>query len=199
MNMSGYCSIALCLLAAPAAAQPVTESQPMVVVPGDRVELQLESSRPDVTFMLQTRAAESRYSYAEGYDRICTAPCRAQLSLGTYRLALSRLDDGDTEWTSIDEAVRITGPGSLRAQYEDASGLRTAGYITLGAGGGVGALLVALGIGGGAFDNGEGFPIWSLVIGTAVTVVCLITGTVLALQDDDATVSFTPAARAPMI
>lgn len=186
-------SIVFCLLAAPAAAQQSAEAQPAIVVHAERAELQLEANRSDVTFMVLTREAHSGALSAEGYDRICTAPCRAELPVGTYRLALSLHDDGDTDWTAIDDSVRISGPGLLRAEYDDASGLRTAGYITLGAGGGAGALLVALGIAGGAFENGEGFPIWSLVIGTAVTVVSLVTGGVLAAQDDDATVRFAPS------
>lgn len=133
---------------------------------------------------------------ATSFTRLCTAPCRAQLPGGTYKFGLSLDDDKVVE---ADDAISVSDGSRLRATYNDKSGVRTAGWVTMVGGGIAGLVLVATGMrdvcNNGTTTDRYGqdqclAPDKELTtggkIGSVIFFGSIITGIVLVLQKDSA-------------
>ncbi len=105
---------------------------PLVTVNAPRAHLHVTSDQDDVTFMVKTAEATAGISgtfasvHAEGYDRICTAPCDATLPTGTYTLGLAQ---GNDSATRVDDPVHIYGDSVLHGHIESRTALRVGGIL----------------------------------------------------------------------
>jgi hypothetical protein len=167
-------------------------------------QVHLEADEPGVSFKLKTAEfGAAGYGLSFGvYAPLCTAPCTALIPEGNHSIALAMggrapVDGGD---------VSITGPSTIRGEYESKSALRTAGWVTLLGGpvlfmgGGMG-LGFALGTKSCVNDPTTGGPVCStapsigpILAGFGLALASAVTGLVLVLQRDSATVSVTPVA-----
>ncbi|MBM4362107.1 MAG: hypothetical protein FJ104_05465 [Deltaproteobacteria bacterium] len=120
------------------------------VPPAHLVPVRLTATSSDVTFHLRTATLEGRVSgfvwgdptmgtgwwsgkvKADAFGRLCTAPCDAVVEVGAQGFSLSK---GDGKLVRVDEDVAVLQPSTLRGEYDDNSGLRTAGWLTAVGGG----------------------------------------------------------------
>jgi hypothetical protein len=137
--------------------------------------------------------------YAAAYAPLCEGPCTLTLARGEHRLALSK--DGGRAVPA--EPVFIPGPSRLHAEYDDHSGMRTAG-IVVGLGGlAAGIVMLAESVGTRQVCDASGCYAadhlnGGLVAGGIVTIlVSSIVGSVLALQPDRAFITVTPLGLSP--
>jgi hypothetical protein len=77
-----------------------------------------------------------------GYKAICTAPCKAELPVGTHALAMAYRGSPPREAPPV-QLER--GPARLHGDYVSRSGTRTAGFIVGPAGFLAGAVVIAIG------------------------------------------------------
>jgi hypothetical protein len=131
-------------------------------------------------------------SRIDQFERLCTAPCTAEIPQGTYRLGLS-LDDGDVVSTEVSSDLK--GKLRLQGEFESNRGARTAGWIIGGAGQLVGLLLAlqttqkcSTEIPGLCKDERP-----YLVPGAGIMLGTLAIGLILLLQRDHAYVTVRPA------
>jgi hypothetical protein len=121
----------------------------------------------------------------DNFERLCTAPCAAELPEGTYRLGLS-LDDGAV----VPAEPPVNAQGSLRLQghVESYAGVRAGGVVIAIAGGIAGVVLSLQGkqncdTGVASFCTTE-HPY--LVHGMVVLGVSSLVGLIMALKKDEA-------------
>jgi hypothetical protein len=131
------------------------------------------------------------------YAPVCEGPCTRTFASGEYRFGVSKAGGGVVPLAP----VRIVDPSSLRVDYVDRSGLRTAGVV-LGLGGLAGGtvmLFAALESKGlVCTDDGLGCyqsrhtNVGLLIGGIAVMVGSLVAGSVLATLPDEGRISVVP-------
>lgn len=203
-------------------AQAPPPPQPAAVSPerdpNDKADLKVVANEPGVEVQVKTGKANlSGFTWTGGrhggigafsgtasvYSTLCIAPCRTSLPVGSHRLGLTL--DKDSSVVEVESPVSITGPGTLRADYESRRGLRIAGLVT-----GLGGGLVGLGLFYASFDSGskncdsygfcmKGAPDSSLLYGGLGLIgVSTLVGFILVLQPDKATVTFVPGAPSPI-
>jgi hypothetical protein len=200
---------------APAAVAPPPAQH---VESGDKVELKVEANEPEVEVQVKTgqanlvgmawvggsRGGVGAFSgTASAYSTLCIAPCRTSLPVGSHRLGLSMGNNSSV--VEVLSPVTITGPGTLRAEYESRRGIRIAGLVIA-----VTADVIGLGMAYGAFASRpqqcdsygfcmKGEASSGLIYGgLAVAAIGTIVGFVLALQGDKAAVTFVPGAPSPV-
>lgn len=119
------------------------------------------------------------------YAELCVAPCDVELPQTHLALAAAR---GDTVHR-FTEPLGVDGPTGVRIDWDDRSGLRLAGWITLIAGSVVGLAVGGLSLGLASDDVAlaGGTATGAAVIGGSVVV-----GLVLALMEDGARVRVRP-------
>ena len=121
------------------------------------------------------------------YAPICADACVTRVPRGEYRLALSK-DEGPAVPVG---PVAIEQSSTLRADYIDRSGLRTAGAV-VGIGGIVGGIaLVVASLSTGHGDDHLNGPLFGGGVGLIVSSA--IIGSILGLQRDEAHVTITPS------
>ena len=170
---------ALCVSAEARAADP---APPPVWPPGSGVTLTLESTPPGATFLVRSQQFAGWYwgrraphrAWLIRYAPLCVAPCSVQVPRGNFHLAMSTSDEGvaDSRMT-----LRITGDTTVRGEYVSHQGTRTAGWITLGAGLGVGGFLLVSGFSQANRDHtnvGEVLAGTGIILGTAIVSAILI-------------------------
>ncbi|MCC6648729.1 MAG: hypothetical protein IT374_24590 [Polyangiaceae bacterium] len=133
-------------------AGPVEEKAPrgpraMVEVTGDTAPVKIVSSQSDVTLHVRVSSSTattlgsavgvgtggfmsvgggSGITSGRGYQRVCSAPCDANVATGKYTLALSRGNGAPVEAEGL---VEIPGPSTMEVKYTSYSGLRAAGTV----------------------------------------------------------------------
>jgi opacity protein-like surface antigen len=200
--------------AAPAApAAPPPSYGPLVTVDATSLRVHFESADPNLAFSLRTGSATVAGSVggrgyvgvATAYTDLCVAPCDVTLPAGTHRLALSKDGRGPVE---AEEPAVLREPSTVQGTYIDHRGLRTAGWVSLLGGIGIGGVLMATSFrttttcdGTGSCSSGPSINQSQLGAGTAVGVVGAVVGLILILQGDAARVRVLPlsgaAAAAP--
>jgi hypothetical protein len=146
----------------------------------DEARVHFESFPADTDFHIRTGGPHS-------YERICSAPCDANLPTGKQRLALALKGRAPVE---PDDAVAIEGASRVTGTYVDNHGTRVAGWIFFGLSIGTGTALMALAFANPAPDSGPNTALFGsavLVIGGGVTF-----GLILALHHDRVTLEVTP-------
>lgn len=108
------------------------EVKPYVVREGQEARLHLTSTPEGLTFHRQTGSAmaigRGGSAYAEGYERLCTAPCDITVPAGTEVIALSQ----GNEPPRVAEPVSFpAGESRLVGSFESRAGVRAAGWIIL--------------------------------------------------------------------
>jgi len=162
-----------------------------------------------VGYVFAGRASGVVAMRSKQFKRICGVPCTSSLEPGTYHLAMSK---GDHAPVQDDDAVTIDGPSRASAKYTDNSGLRVAGWVTMGVTVFAGTLMMleAFGTtqsctpstqyGSGAYgftDPGYCSPTPTtnsglLAAGAVVGIGGMLTGLVLILQHDHVSFRVTP-------
>lgn len=125
------------------------------------------------------------------YQPICEAPCDATLLSGRHRLALSLQGNRPVE---INQPIDLSGDAVVEGRYVDKSRIRKAGWAVFAAGAITGMALMFASV------NYNYDPIYGQQIryrpmfytGVGLFVSSIITGSVLASQDDEATVNVYP-------
>jgi hypothetical protein len=192
---------------APVPAPGALPVSPRNAEPAAPAEVRFEPETPDLALLRQTgersyrhvtRFASVQYDirYYERrvesqYAQVCAGPCTTELVPGEYALAISK--NGRSPVPA--EAVRLDGPSTVQASYDDRRGLRILGGVILavGVGGGVSLIVVSAATqtcnGGGCSSNFNG-TIFGASIG--IIAAAAIAGTLLASMEDTAHVSVTP-------
>lgn len=118
-----------------------TDVRPYATIQTRGAQLKLLGSEKDVTFHLQTAEAHAPGIQAQGFSRLCTAPCGVEVPEGVHRFGLSR-PSGDVAAGGDD--VSVHDGDTVRGTYDSRQGLRTFGIalipISIGAGVGMFAL-----------------------------------------------------------
>ncbi len=122
---------------APSPTIPVAISAVRVDAPP--VSVRFESSQPDLTLFVKTREASSFLAggswsgrpwtarvHSEGYNRICTAPCKAIMPAGSYRLGLG---DDKHSVLGFPKTLKLEQPSIVVGKIESNKGIRIAGLI----------------------------------------------------------------------
>lgn len=127
------------------------------------------------------------------YQPICEAPCDATLLSGRHRLALSL--DGQRP-IEVQKPIDLSADAIVEGRYVDKSRIRKAGWAVFAAGAITGMALMFASV------NYRYDPIYSgqqiryppmFYTGVGLFVSSIITGSVLASQDDEASVNVYPA------
>lgn len=126
------------------------------------------------------------------YQPICEAPCDATLLSGRHRLALSLHGKPPIE---INDPIDLSVDSVVEGRYVDRSRIRKAGWAVFAAGAITGMALMFASV------NYRYDPIYGQQIrypamfytGVGLFVSSIITGSVLASQDDEASISVYPA------
>jgi opacity protein-like surface antigen len=192
--------------AAPAApAAPPPSYGPLVTVDATSLRVHFESADPNMAFSLRTGSATVAGSVggrgyvgvATAYTDLCGAPCDVTLPAGTYRLALSKDGRGPVE---AEEAAVLREPSTVQGTYIDHRGLRTAGWVSLLGGIGIGTILMASAFaqktttcdGAGSCSTSPSVNQSQVGAGAAVSLVGGLVGLILILQGDSASVRVLP-------
>jgi hypothetical protein len=154
------------------------------------VRVRFESPQPGVAFHRVTATAGfggwGGSLAIHQFERLCAAPCARELRRGSHQFALSLGDGAALPAPAVD----IGANGVVTGQYVDRSGLRTAGWLTMGLGipAGLAAALAPL-----ATTNelsGDANWIGWLTAGASIAVIAAIVGFVLGMQPDGAVIRF---------
>jgi hypothetical protein len=166
----------------PPLAQPVTVQKEMA-------QLTLRADEPGLTYYIYHGATGGAVGpnavvILHSFDRLCTAPCKANLPAGSYRFALSREADEPTEARpSIDLSA---GPSTLDGRFVSRRGTRIAGWILLS------VAAVAFGATTALAMTGSSIPL-SATMGTALAGGAFTgAGVFMVLRRDTARVDHTP-------
>jgi hypothetical protein len=127
------------------------------------------------------------------YEPICEAPCEATLLSGRHRMALSL---GGSRPVEVAQPIDLTADAIVEGRYVDKRRLRKAGWAVFAAGAITGMALMFGGVNY-RYDpvtTGQSirFP-GMFYTGVGLFVSSIITGSVLAAQDDEAYVNVYPA------
>jgi hypothetical protein len=125
------------------------------------------------------------------YQPICEAPCDAKLLSGRHRLALSLEGKRPIE---IAQAIDLTADSVVEGRYVDKSRIRKAGWAVFGAGAISGMALMFASVNYN-YDPRFGQQIrytGMFYTGLGLFLASIITGSVLASQDDEAYVNVYP-------
>ncbi len=127
-------------------------ARPMVEVTNESIPVKITSAQPDVTLHVRVSSSTattfgsgvgvgtggfmsvgggSGVTSGRGYQRVCSAPCDANVARGKYTLALSR---GNGTPVEAEELVAIDGPSTMEVKYSSYAGLRAAGTVVTVAG-----------------------------------------------------------------
>jgi hypothetical protein len=179
----------------PEGSPPDEEHKPYAIIHAERAHLSLVSDEGIVTFHLQTGTTglvDTPSVKAEGYDRLCTAPCSVDVPAGAHRFALSN-PSGDV--VATDNDVIVKGSETLRGHVVYRHGMRVGGILlaSLGPALGVGAIVLGVGLSSNAQSEA---PTPLILGGTAVAVVSLIAGLIMATRFDYSVVHVEPSAAA---
>lgn len=102
-------------------------------VMGKQIPMRFTSPQSDVTLFVHSHTSEGSawsleggavHAVVNGYSRVCTAPCEARLTEGTYRMGLSQ--GGSVIETGF---LDVREPLELEGKVEDRSSLRTMGWV----------------------------------------------------------------------
>ena len=133
--------------------------------------------------------------YGEGvtksYQPICEAPCEATLLSGRHRVALS-LDGGKP--VNVKQPIELSEEAVVEGRYVDKRRLRKAGWATFAAGTIAGMAMMFASVNY-RYDPGFGQQIRyppMFYTGVGLFVGSIVTGAVLAAQDDEAYVNVYP-------
>jgi hypothetical protein len=179
-------------------------TKPYVTVHGREARLHIIADEPGVTFHRQVSSAVAvgggGSAYANGFERICTAPCEVSLPAGTETIALSR--DGDPPIAG-DPVQLPAGEAQLRGSFNTHEGVRMAGWLTL-IGGVLGGAALALTSSSKGQDCSNGTCVESTNLNVAQLAVGIATfgagmgvGLTLVRVSDAATVEVESASAAP--
>ena len=128
----------------------------------------------------------------KAYEPICEAPCEATLLSGKYRLALSLKGNRPIE---ASQPVDLSADSIVEGRYVDKRRLRKAGWAVFGAGAAAGLALMfgAVNYRYDPLNPGQSirFPAM-FYTGVGLFLSSIITGAVLAAQDDEAYVNVYP-------
>jgi hypothetical protein len=170
---------------------------PYATVHADRAHVRLEGVQSGLTFHLQTASAGfGTVAAAEGYDRLCTAPCSVDLPAGVYRFAVSRPQDAPVK---AETDVDVRDGKTLRAEWVSHSGGRAAGITMM-----VLSPLVAVGgIAGWAADrdNQQAGSVPTIILASTLVGFAglLVAGAVLAFRWDAVKLEVLPGAAASLV
>jgi hypothetical protein len=172
--------------------------------PEPAATVHLQSDQPDVQLLLRVGQSEAvGWSYhgavaMEGrqYAIVCTAPCDAQLPMGTQRLALSQHGGSAVE---ADDPVDLRGSSTLYAHYDSHAAIRTVGWV-IGLASAVGGIVIMVT----SFDFScsqaqqqagqcSFVDTTQFIAGLAVAVVGGIVGGLMAGVGDHATIQLVPS------
>jgi hypothetical protein len=126
------------------------------------------------------------------YQPICEAPCDATLLSGRHRIALSL--HGGTP-VNVAQPIDLTTDSVIEGRYVDKSRMRKAGWATFIAGSIAGMAMMFASVNY-QYDGFYGNQIRyapMFYTGVGIFVGSIITGAVLAAQDDEAQVTVYPA------
>jgi len=128
----------------------------------------------------------------KAYQPICEAPCDAMLLSGRHRIALS-LHGGNP--VAVPEAIDLTVDSVVEGRYVDKSRLRRAGWATFIAGSiaGMAMMFGSVNYSNNPYPGNQIRYEPMFYTGVGLFVSSIITGAVLAAQDDEAHVSVYPA------
>lgn len=179
-------------------------TKPYVTVHGREARLHLVADEPGITFHRQVSSAVAvgggGSAYANGFERMCTAPCEVSLPAGTETIALSR--DGDPPIAG-DPVQLPAGEARMRGSFNTHDGVRMAGWFTL-IGGVLGGAALALTSSSKGQDCTYGscvetteLNIGQLVLGIATFGAGVGVGLTLVRVSDAATVEVESASAAP--
>jgi hypothetical protein len=189
------------------AAQPLAtvraQATPLhFVAPSPGTDLFIRTSESTVGGIAWGQAPSVYSGTVRMYEHICAAPCDATLPAGQHRLALAYRGGDPVE---ADGAVTLSGPATVTGTYLDRRGVRTAGWVVLGATLGAGALTL---IASATVTTKESCPpevspcsaqsapnVAVLTAGIAVMAVGTLVGMILVSQGDGAVVEVTPATQ----
>ena len=158
-------------------------------------EVRFEPDAPELALMTRTGEMPvqslQRFRHVWYYERgfvpiyspVCDGPCTTQLPAGTYHFAIAK--DGGRAVPA--GGVALQGPATIRASYDDRSGVRIAGDVILVAGivGGI-AMVVASADHKTCDDFGCSSDVNGALLGGGIAVIIgsAIVGTILASQRD---------------
>jgi len=184
--------------------------------PPNTAKIRLEAAEP-LTFSVATSTSEAsiasgRHTGAniliEHFDRLCTAPCDAELPSGRYRFSLTK-DEGTL---SVRNEVPVSPGDTLKGEIKSFRTMRIAGLVIGGAalvGGSIYAFSGPSVPDCGSTPIGPGFDAAlaqcsqqqsdaesartnRLIVGSIVSSVGLVVGIVLGLKSDEAIVTVVP-------
>ncbi|HEV3192368.1 MAG TPA: hypothetical protein VGY54_17780, partial [Polyangiaceae bacterium] len=159
---------------------------PNVTVYGERATIRLTSGdREDQNLTFHVKTSGGRGSIEEGgFSRLCTAPCKIDLTAGAQRFGLSHRD-GDLVVADSDLVLR--GNETIAGQIVDRHGVRLAGVLTTFIGGPVGFGLIGL-----DYEAHPSGPTALSAAGFVVLSVCLTAGIILWTRHDYVTLEVLP-------
>lgn len=179
---------------------PAARAAPVggITVSTQAADVVLKADDPDITYHVRSTEGVVTTSHGSGvvlgYSRLCTAPCSAQLPVGSYTLGLSRGDRGVVEA----DPVTIRGPSTLEATYRSRQGTRTGGWFVVLGGGVIGALLIATSstsrsacVSGFCTEVSE-IDTTKLLLGFTTIAAATAIGVVMITRRDIATISVSP-------
>lgn len=164
-------------------------ARPFITVHAKEARLAIQGAAPGLTLHVRTGGAVVEHGPAvdaTAYDTVCTAPCDASLPAGTYQFGISSASGAPVP---VDEPVKITGSGTLKADYRSNAGKRAVGWVAV-LGGAIGGGLLA----GSGLCTGDDCSMDSTRVfgGFALLGGGLVLGALL-IRKDDASVRFIPA------
>jgi hypothetical protein len=159
------------------------ERAPGPLAEGAAVRVRLRGSDGLVFHRVLGSSTATAWSMPERV-RLCAAPCELTLPAGNYHLALSQ---GAAHW-AVSQPVGLWRSGEVTAERVDRSGLRIAGWITIG----VGALaaITMMGVPLALEDETQSETAGWLGAGGAVLVATQIAGILMAVQPDSVALRF---------
>jgi hypothetical protein len=191
----------------PAQASPARRTKPYATVHADDAHVELRTTEDGLTFHLKTiqLSGSSTSPYvgsieAEGYSRLCTAPCSIDVPTGYQRFGLSRPDN--RKIAPGEQDVDVRDGAAVRGTYVDHSWMRVLGWVLAigGPAAGVGMMVGSVFVGehlvclatppGSASPSDchtESTPKLGLILGgVLVAAVSIPIGVVLITQKDSA-------------
>jgi hypothetical protein len=199
--VAGLCVAAVMLAASPGHAQETPPGRAME-------DVQFEPDQGDLTLLARTgeipverivRGGHGWYherGMARRYAPVCDGPCSARFEAGEYHLALAKPGGGAVETG----AIRIEGPATIRAHYEDHRAARLLGAVLGVAGTIAGAIMIAASVHpetvcdparGGCYAH-ETVNGGVMGAGIGVVVGSVVLGSILGTRDDSATLAISP-------
>lgn len=172
--------------APPASTQASREAEPrpMVTVDSKPARIAFVANGPDISLYIRTSSFAPTGSAAAGYEAVCTAPCSATVPAGTQQFALSK---GTGRAVAPKKLVDVSGDSKLEGKYTSRAGTRTAGWVILGFGAGLGSVMMLT-------EDGENNH---LVFGSLAVLASVAFGLPLGLTRDKVEISVVPTAAAP--